>query len=71
VNGDGYRDKMPTIDEAWRNAGLIGAGQAVDEPRYVRCVAGSTRALLDDHLITAASAGWYDAQAKKYPDVPW
>jgi hypothetical protein len=71
VNGDGYRDKMPTIDEAWINAGLIGAGQAVDEPRYARCVASSTRALVDDRLITPASAGWYNAQAKNYPNVPW
>jgi hypothetical protein len=71
VNGDGYRDRMPTMDEAWNDAGLISTGQTVDAARYARCVADSMRQLVDRHLIPAAIAGWYNAQAKKYPHVPW
>jgi hypothetical protein len=71
VNGDGYRDTMPTIDEAWIKAGLIAAGQIVDEARYARCVAVSTRVLVENRLIPQTSADWYNAQAKNFPRVPW
>jgi hypothetical protein len=45
--------------------------RAFNAARYARCVADSTRALVEYRLITQASADWYNAQAKNFPRVPW
>ena len=71
VNGNGYRDTMPTIDQAWVDRGLILAGQKVDASKYAACIENSTRSLAERRLISQASADWYKAQAKNYPNVPW
>jgi hypothetical protein len=71
VNGNSYRDTMPTIDQAWVDRGLILAGQKVDASKYAACIESSTRSLVEKRLISQASADWYKAQARKYPNVPW
>ena len=71
VNGNGYRDTMPTIDQAWVDRGLILAGETVDAKKYAACIESSTRSLVEKRLISQASADWYKAQAKTYPNVPW
>ena len=71
VNGNGYRDTMPTLEQAWVDRGLIVPGQTVDAKTYAACIANAAHALVEKRLISQDSADWYNAQAKKYPDVPW
>ena len=71
VNGDSYRDTMPTIEQAWVDRGLIAAGQAVDAKTYAACIEKSAGTLLEKGLISQSSAEWYKAQSKNYPNVPW
>jgi hypothetical protein len=78
VNGDGYRDALPTLDKAWqstrvrpRGPALLGKGQHVTKAVYVACVQRDVTSLLHERLLTPAVASWYVQQAGLFPAVPW
>ncbi len=71
VNGDGVRDAMPTIDQAWQGFGLSRGGRSVTRNAYVSCVRRDADGLLHDRLISSAMASWYVRQAGGYPNLPW
>lgn len=71
VNGDGVRDAMPTIGQAWQRLGLVRPGQAVTRDVYVSCVRRAVDVLRDERLLTPSTAMWYVQQAGSYPNLPW
>jgi hypothetical protein len=71
VNGNGYRDAMPTLDQAWRSLGLIGKHDTVTKNVYVGCVKDSVHDLVQNRLLTQDVANWYIQQAQNFPNLPW
>ena len=71
VNGDGVRDAMPTVSQAWQRLGLIRSGQSVTQQVYVSCVRHDVATLRSQRLLTPATATWYVRQAETYPNLPW
>jgi hypothetical protein len=71
VDGDGVRDVMPTISQAWQRLGLVRRGQPVTRDAYVSCVRRAAEALRDKRLLSVHMTIWYERQAVTYPDLPW
>jgi hypothetical protein len=71
VNGNGYRDTMPTMQQAWQQLGLLGGHDSLTKNRYVACVTQSANSLAQDRLLTHSAANWYIQQAQSYPNLPW
>lgn len=69
VNGDGYRDTLPSLNQAWRQLGLIGPGQSVTKATYDQCVAHAADGLEAHHLLSAAAVTQYTDQALEFPNV--
>jgi hypothetical protein len=71
VNGDGIRNKMPTMEQAWHQLGLLAPWQQLTKNAYVSCVQQSVNMLTGKHLLTQAVANWYVSQANNFPNLPW
>ena len=71
VNGNGYRDTMPTMQEAWRQLGLLGKHQTLTKQAYVSCVTNDVHDLVHDRLLSADIGNWYIQQAQQYPNLLW
>jgi hypothetical protein len=71
INGNGYRDTMPTMEEEWKREGLLDQSANLDKAAYVKCVGSNTDALVKLGLLSPAVASWYVDQANAFPAVPW
>lgn len=72
VNNNGIRDRMPTMEQAWRSLGLLGHGQQLTKNVYVSCVQQSVNKLTAEHLLPKDVADWYVQTASNtYPNLPW
>jgi len=70
LDDNGYRDLLPTLDQAWRALHLITADQHVNRQVYVRCVRDAATALHHQRLLTAAGVAQYIDQAEQQPSLP-
>jgi hypothetical protein len=68
-NHDGYRDTLPSLNQEWRNLGLIGPDQSVTKQAYVQCIAHDANALAAKKLLSATAVSQYIAQAQAFPNV--
>lgn len=71
LNGNGYRDQMPTMQQAWRQLGLLSGHQQLTKERYVACVTRSADSLVRDRLLPQRVAAYYIEKAQSFPNVPW
>jgi hypothetical protein len=65
VNGNGRRDAMETVEQAWRRLALLGAAERLTHDRYSECVARSTADLVAARLLPPRVAAHYTAQARE------
>lgn len=71
VNGNGFRDTMPTMQEAWQMLGLLKKHQTLDKSAYVACVTKDVSALTHEHLLSQTAANFYLQTAQQFPNLPW
>lgn len=71
LNGNGTRDPLATMQEAWRRLGLLNPSPTLTGGAYVDCVTGAVDALVRERLLAVSVASWYIAQARRFPNVPW
>lgn len=71
VNGNGVRDKMPTLTQEWRQLGLINNHEEVTPKTFTACVHKAATTLEQDRLLTQAAATNYQQQATKFPNLTW
>lgn len=71
VNGNGYRDAMPTIDQAWQRLGLLAPHHSVTAAAYTKCVESSAGSLEHKRLLPKDVGDYYVKVARQYPDISW
>jgi hypothetical protein len=71
VDGNGHRDAMPTIDQAWQRMGLLAPHHSVTAAAYAKCVQSAAGTLEHKRLLPKSVADWYVKVARQYPGVPW
>ncbi len=76
ANGDGFRDAMPTMDQAWTQEHVwqsthLSGPDHVSRAAYVACVQHDVTTLQRERLLTPTVAAWYVTQAGLFPAVPW
>jgi Alpha/beta hydrolase domain len=71
LNGNGVRDPLPAMQQAWRQLGLVGPNQTLTTQAYVACVTRSVDVLVGERLLSRSVASWYIDQSRQFPNVPW
>jgi hypothetical protein len=74
VNGDGVRDTMPSLDQAWQRLNLIGSHQRVTKAVFMACVhraVDGAHGLVPQRLLDPEVGAAFVAQAARFPNISW
>jgi hypothetical protein len=67
MNGNGYRDFVETVTEAWQRTGLLKAGQTFDRERYGQCVRQTSERLVKEGFFLEKTAEMYAKRSRTMP----
>jgi len=67
MNGNGYRDYVETVTEAWQRTGLLKPNETFNRERFLQCVEKVVSRLEIDKFFTKKTVDFYKQQARTMP----
>ena len=67
MNGNGYRDYVETVTEAWQRTGMLKPNETFNRERFLQCVEKVITKLEVDKFFTKKTIDFYKQQARTMP----
>ena len=67
MNGNGYRDYVETVTEAWQRTGMLKPNEVFNRERFLQCVEKVVNKLEIDKFFNKKTVDFYKQQARTQP----